>query len=257
MDARNELLDTLFDHWRENAREAEKVLGAEKAHFFVDVYNDALNIGIALSDCYPDKQELLTSMVYADFMGLCKEIHWLELMFLAGNYPLLLSRLRYDWEMIFRALYADTYEKEKDTDPEPPGPTLDEKHEWLGKLEEQNRLNANTIIYPLLRQLLRANDPDEIEAYFRPLWKGLNAFVHPSATVRDRLVRESALLVRDGFDEELAKEALYYATEVFELIWLAVTALFPKTRPVLIADANTFRQCERLRHILVGQSDSL
>jgi hypothetical protein len=163
----------------------------------VDIYNDALDIQFAISDAYP-KQEL-TSLVYTDFMGVCKEIQWLHVMFLAGNYPLLLARLRFIWELVFRALYADTYEQHEETHREPPGLTVDEKHCWLEN--EEKRLNWGSVILPVLRKLFNASDAKEIEQSFKPAWDALNCYVHPSAVLRYELIEESSLLFRDAFDE--------------------------------------------------------
>lgn len=246
MDTETDLLGLIFAHWRQNAAETKRILGGDKAHFFVDIYNDALDIQFAISDVYP-KQER-TSLVYADFMGVCKEIHWLHVMFLAGNYPLLLARLRFIWELIFRALYADTYEQQRETQREPPGPTVDKKHWWLES--EERRLGWGSVMLPVLRKLFKATDMKEIEECFKPAWDALNCYVHPSAMLRYDLIEESSLLFRDAFDENLANKSLHYAKEIFELVWLAVLWRFPKAKSRLLADPNVFTKCPRVRSML-------
>jgi hypothetical protein len=236
METETDLLGSIFVHWSQNAAETERVLGRDKAHFFVDIYNDALDIQFAISDGYP-KQEL-TSLVYADFMGVCKEIHWLQVMFLAGNYPLLLARLRFIWELIFRALYADTYQQQQETQREPPGLTVDEKHWWLES--EERTLNWRTVVLPILHRLFKAKDAKEIEQCFKPVWDALNCYVHPSGVLRYELIEESSLLFRDAFDENLANKSLHYAKEVIELVWVAVLWRFPKAKGRLLADPNKF-----------------
>jgi hypothetical protein len=248
METKMDLLATTFGHWRKNAAEAERVLGKDKTHFFVDLYNDALEIQFALSDAYP--KEELTSLLYADFTGLFKEINWLMVIFLAGNYPLLLGRLRFIWELVFRAVYADTYEQEEEADRAPPGATVDEKHWWLES--EEGRLNWRSVILPILKRLFVAKDPNEIEEHFKPIWDILNCYVHPSATLRYDLIEESALLARDAFDEKLANKTLHYAGEVFELVWLAVIWRFPETKCQLLSKPNVFARCPRLRSVLKG-----
>jgi hypothetical protein len=47
------------------------------------------------------------------------------------------------------------------------------------------------------------------------------------------MMGESALLVTDSFDETWATEIIQDATEVFDLIWLAVISRFPKCAPLL------------------------
>jgi len=162
-------------------------------------------------------------------------------MFLAGNYPLLLGRLRFIWELVFRALEADCCEQES-------GPTVDDKHEWLARNEKS--MGWRTPILPLLERLFPMDNQKEIENCFKPTWDTLNCYVHPSAILRDDLIEESGLLFRDAFDEKLANKALHYATEVFELVWLAVLWRFPKAKPRLLSDPNVFKKCPRVRAML-------
>jgi hypothetical protein len=74
--------------------------------------------------------------------------------------------------------------------------------------------------------------------------------VHPSGDLRLMLVDASALLARDAFEEEWARETLAAAAGVFELIWLAVTSRFPDIIPALLADPHTLLACPRLRATL-------
>jgi hypothetical protein len=246
MNRETDLLGTIFDRWKGNAAFAEKVLGQEKASFFVDVYNDAFEVKSAISDAYPETEQ--TSLICFDLFGLLKETHWLMVMFLAGNYPLLMSRLRFIWELIFRSLYVETYQQDSEREPSEPGPTLDDKHQWLSENEEG--LGWNNLILPLLKRMFSSENPKEIESEFKPIWDTLNGYVHPSTTVRGDLIEESMLLVRDAFDENLAKKAIEYATAVFEIVWLAVLARFPNAKTKLFSDPATFRHFPRLRAVL-------
>lgn len=241
-----DLLDSIFGRWKQNASEAIAALGEEETRFFVDVYNDALEIQAAISGMYPT-DELANSLVYMDFMGVTKEVHWFLVMFLAGNCPLLLGRLRFLWELIFRGLYAESYEKKKDVDPEPPSHSIDGYHEWL---KARIKLDWNTVIEPVLRKIFTAEDAQLIDQHFKPIWKTLHCYVHPSAEWREDLIDESALLVRDGFDRSLVEKTLAYSAAVFELVWLAVLSRFPLASRRLVADPNTFRQFPRLQEIL-------
>jgi hypothetical protein len=74
--------------------------------------------------------------------------------------------------------------------------------------------------------------------------------VHPSGEIRENLMGESGLHVRDAFDEGWARETLRDALEVFEILWLAVLARFPAAILALLADPHTFRVCPRLRAAL-------
>lgn len=73
-------------------RKTLKRLG-KKAHVFIDVANDWLDINRAILDTYPGRQAW--SFLLITFWGLFKEVTWLQFFFAAGNYPLVLSRLRF------------------------------------------------------------------------------------------------------------------------------------------------------------------
>jgi hypothetical protein len=178
---------------------------------------------------------------------LLKELHWLHALFLCGNYRTVLSQLRFNWERIFRARYADSYTEEKPGAADGPGPTVGEKHDWLTQREEQLRW---PFIALTLRRLFSAGVPGEAEALFKPLWDRLNRCVHPSGELREKLVGESVLHAVDAFNEGWARQTLADAEEVFGLIWLAVLSRFPRAVPALLADPNTFRACPQMRAVL-------
>ena len=166
--------------------------------------------------------------MYIYFSGLFKEVYWFQLLFLAGNYPLLHRGLRFVWEMIFRAYYVDTYVRKSPDDPEPPGPTVDDKAEWLAQ-HERKMFQWHKFMQPMLRRLLHQAKGTEIEEYYKALWDKLNEYVHPSKSLLDRMVVPvSSLLVRDSFDKEWASETIETATMIFDLVWLAVISRFPR-----------------------------
>jgi hypothetical protein len=240
-------LSTLLGVWRNVADETNRVLGEETAGFFIYLYNDALDILKAIDDHYPQR-EWLCSLTCAEFLGVLKELNWLHALFLCGNYRLVLSQLRFNWERIFRARYADAYAEEHPHETALPGPTLDDKHDWLMKRED--RLNWRTVIKPALTHLFSAGTPEETEAHFRPLWDRLNRCVHPSGDLREKLTGESALYLFDGFDEGWARETRADAVAVFELIFLAILSRFPAVVPALLADPHMFPECPRVRAVL-------
>jgi hypothetical protein len=244
-----DLLSKLFDYWRQIADETIRCLGQGRASLFIDLYNDALDIQGAILDAYSE-EERLRSLMFADFTGLLKELHWLHAIFLFGNYPFVVSRLRHDWEWLFRAYHADTYAQHNPSASDAPELTLDDKNAWL--MQQETRLNWNTLIAPTLARLFPADAPEARHEHFRPLWDRLNRMVHPSGELRLMLVDESALLVRDAFDERWARETLADAAEVFALIWLAILSRFPAAVPALVADPHTFRSCRQLRAVLEG-----
>jgi hypothetical protein len=240
-----DLLSMLIDQWRAIADETIHRLGEARACLFSELYNDALDIHGVLCQAYPE-EERLTSLVFADFHALYKEIPWLLFHFLSGNYPQVYRTLRFLWELLFRAWYTDRYAADHPGEIDVPGPSVDDKHSWLAQAGRQ--LNWRTVIRSGLERLLPAAEHEQIEGHYRFLWDTFNQCVHPSSELRDRLVGESALFAVDNFDEEWANESLAAAAEVFDLLWLAVLCRFPKCIP-LLTGSNAFSTCPRARAV--------
>jgi hypothetical protein len=179
-DSPQELLHFLFRQWSEVAAETVRCLGDEAASLFVPhLYLDGLDIIGAISNSYPD-EERLHSLVFIEFTGLLKELNWLHALFLCGNYPIVLRQLRFNWERLFRARYADAYAQENPGAADGPGPTIGEKHEWLRQKERRNQLRWGYVIAPALAQLPAVGAPGDAEDHFHALWDRLNDCVHPS-----------------------------------------------------------------------------
>lgn len=220
------LLGEQYEHLREIAEETFRSLGKEQAGHFTRLANEWMDVLSAISNTYSEN-ERLHSLMYFYLSGLFKEVSWFQLLFLAGNYPLLLRSLRFIWEMIFRACHVDTYVGESKDDSEPPGPTIDDKVEWLGQ-HEQDMFQWKKFIRPTLRRLLPQAQGTEMEKCYKLLWDKLNEYVHPSKALLDRMVvGKTGFLVRDAFDREWALETVGKATMVFDLVWLAVISRFP------------------------------
>jgi len=247
--SQEDFLSTLFGYWRGVADDTICCLGEDMANLFVYLYGDALDVLGAILDAYPE-EERLHSLVFAEFTGVFKELHWLHALFVCGNYRLVLSQLRFNWERLFRARYAAVYAEEHPNATDGPGPIMDDKHDWLTQRED--RLNWRSVIAPTLTRLFSAGTPAEIDSHFKPLWDRLNRCVHPSGELREKLIGESALLHRDAFDEAWARETHADAVEVFGLICLAVLSRFPAAVPALLADSNIFRMCPQLRTLHHG-----
>jgi hypothetical protein len=212
---------TYFDQFFPGLAKAQQEtfarLGEEKGGHFVNIANDAIDISGAVLGTYrPEIQKL----VLLRFFGMLKEVRWFHLFFLAGNYALLNARLRFVWESMFRAFWADH-------DPTISGLSLDDKAALLRKREKN--LGWDSCIAPTLRQMfpLAAKEQQVLDDYHE-LWKRLNEYVHPSMNVTDKLLDPQGLLVLDGFHEEWALETLELGTGVFDLAWLAVLRTFPK-----------------------------
>lgn len=202
------------------SKETSAHLG-ERAFCFVHLYNDWLDIcgtfAIAYSQDLPQ-----TSLVAADFFSLGKELHWLHRLLHWGNYPLISRTLRYNWELMFRAYYADVYQPSVPGDADLPGSSVDEKVEWLES--RGPGLHFHSLIVPILNVLV----PDREHKLYKGYWRELNQHVHPTKDLRYRMVEESALAVRDGFDQQWAESTINLACEVYDLIWLMTLHRFPK-----------------------------
>ena len=235
-----DLLAMLFREWRKVADETVRCLGEEPASLFGYLYLETFDIHRAISASYADEVRQ-QSIVFIELIGLLKELNGLHVLFLSGNYPIVLSRLRFNWERLFRALYADTYAQENPDTGDGPGLTLDDKHNWLTQRED--RLNWPRLIAQTLARLFAADAPGQVEGQFRPLWDRLCRCVHPSGDLREKLVGESVLHALDAFDEGWARETLADAAEVFGAIWLAVLSRFPAAVDPLLADPQAFRAC--------------
>lgn len=220
------LLGEQYEHLRKIAEETFRSLGKERAVYFTSLANDWIDILSAILNTY-SKDELSDSLMYIYFSGLFKEVYWFQLLFLAGNYPLLHRSLRFVWEMIFRAYHVDTYVRESPDNPEPPGPTVDDKAEWLGKYERKLKMYKWSFVRKVLRRLLPQAQGTEIEEYYKSLRDKLNEYVHPSKALLDRMVADHNLLVKDSFDKAWALETIEIATMIFDLVWLAVISRFP------------------------------
>jgi hypothetical protein len=220
------LLGEQYEHLRNIAEETFRSLGKEQAGYFTSLANDWIEILGAIRDTYSN-DELSNSLMYIYFSALFKEVYWFQLLFLAGNYPLLHRSLRYVWEMIFRAYYVDTYARESPDDPEPPGPTVDDKVEWLGTYELKLKMYKWFFVQGVLRRLLPQAKGIKIEEYYKSIWDKLNEYVHPSKALLDRMVvYVPGFLMTDSFDKEWASEIIKIATMIFDLVWLAVISRF-------------------------------
>ena len=225
------LLGEQYKHLRKIAEETFLGLGKERAAYFTSLANDWIDIQSTIFDTY-SKDELSNSLMYIYFSGLFKEVYWFQLLFLAGNYPLLHRSLRFVWEMIFRAYHVDTYVRESPDNPEPPGPTVDDKIEWLAR-HEQGMFRWGEFMKPTLQRLLPQAKDKEIEKCYT-LWNKLNDYVHPSKALLDRMVADvPGSLMINSFDKEWASETIETATMIFDLVWLAVISRFPRCAGLL------------------------
>jgi hypothetical protein len=200
-------------------RETLEKFGEEKGGFFITVANDWLAINTALLAAYPVERE--HNLVVFTFWSLFKEVRWFHFLFVAGNYPLLFSRMRFAWESMFRAYFAERYPLGPCQRWDPPGQSPDDKLAWLEK--HGGDLRWDTCVEPVLRTVFPlAEREEEVREYYKALYKHLHRYAHPSAYLTGRMTAELHAL--DAFDEDLALETIDIGAKVFELIWLAVFA---------------------------------
>jgi hypothetical protein len=214
-------------------RQTLAVLGEEKAAFFLNAANDCVSIGAAVHEAYPAEKGF--DLMLPTLGSLFKEARWFHTFFVTGNYSLLISRLRFIWESIFRAYFVEHYPIGDSAKWARPGPTLEEKMQWLE--EHGHHLRLDTCIGPVVLEVFpHAARDQSIFENCKEIFRYLHQYAHPSAYLLDRKMINPALLFTDAFDEPWARQALEIGARVFALIWMAVFAHYP----------NAFEQVEPL-----------
>ena len=210
------ILDNLYEHWRDVRKETIEQLGEREALKIIDFHgNNWIDIVRWISSKY--KREEQMNVVGFQFSRLFKEVYWLQFLFHTGNYPTAYRNLRYILEMISQAYYIDT---------KYPTLTLDEQIRKTGELEES--VFGWNIVSSTLGKVLNKTG-DEIRASFKPLWDKLNRYAHPSAKQMDLVAEQDfAALVTDSFNETLARELLTVTDKVLDIVYAIVLKRFPK-----------------------------
>lgn len=232
----------LWGNLSQIAETTKRRLATKQSHCFVNLYNDWLDIWGGILDAY-SKDVLLTSLVVADLFSVGKELHWMHRLLHWGNYPLIHRNLRYVWELMFLAHFADTVEVAVPKIADIPGESVDAKAAWLKRHDRCT--NWQSVVRPLLEKVINRGD----RRYYSSLWAGLNRSVHASLELRHRLIDESALAVKDAFDRQWAQETCHIASGVFDAIWLLVLRRFPKCIP-LLQGKNIFLNAPRSRALV-------
>jgi hypothetical protein len=154
-----QFIDEHVGRWNQIADETIKVIGEEESGCFVNSFSHLIDLRSDIADVYtPD--ELLDSLTMFEIDGLCKETVHLHCYLLWGHYPVVLARLRFNWERIFRAVYADAYGRIQPGRTDGPGSTIDDKHEWLG--DPKRRLDWRSVIEPVLSSIFSRDHCAEI-----------------------------------------------------------------------------------------------
>jgi hypothetical protein len=107
------------------------------------------------------------------------------------------------------------------------------------------------LIVPNLNVLLSGNERERYKQH----WRELNKQVHPTRNLRYRMIEESALAVRDGFDQKWADSTIDLACDVYDLLWLMTLHRFPKCLP-LLSGPRLFNHAKRSASILQNSQQS-
>jgi hypothetical protein len=210
------ILDKLYEHWREIRRETVEQLGEREALKIIDFHaNNWIDMVRWISSKYRREEQM--NIVLFQFSRLFKEILWLQFLFHMGNYSTAYRNLRYILEMISQAYcIAIRY----------PTLSLDEQ---IGKVKEiEKRIPSWNIVSNTLCKVL-SRPEKEIQTQFRPLWDDLNKYAHPSARQMDFVAAQDfSALVTDSFNEGLARKLLRVTDKVFDLVYATVLRRFPK-----------------------------
>lgn len=205
-------------------RQTIEILGEKKAAFFLNASNDSVRVGAAVYKAYPADTGF--DLMLPTLGELFKEARWFHTLFVAGNYSLLISRLRFIWESIFRAYFVEHYPMGDSREWPLPGQSNEEKLLWLEV--HGHKLNLKNCIKPVLLAVFPHAARDEsIFKNCQDMFLYLHKYAHPSAYLLDRKMVKPALLFTDAFDEEWAMQTLDIGTRVFSLIWMAVFAHYP------------------------------
>jgi hypothetical protein len=185
------VLSKIQEHCAEAEKETLAAFGEGGAHFFTDLWNDSFTITHALGQTYSEQErfESLLAFRLENCLTFSMELYWLHMLFSYANYPIVFQRLRFLWEMIYRAYYADCYGKSLAVEGDGPGRSIDDKAAWLESEEEKRRLDWRSVFEPVLREVF----PDTRNGKFpeqspRSIWKQLNKYVHPSAGLLDKMI---------------------------------------------------------------------
>jgi hypothetical protein len=215
----------LCEHLGAVEKKTVRELGLKRGNFFATLYSDCLEIFSAVAEAYAPSGRV--NLVFHALAGTLKELHWYQFLFVSGNYPLLNSRLRFVWELMFRCYYSQTYAGR-----DAPGPSADEKMQWL--VTQCRTLNWNTIAEVLKKLFpLEKTEQAALIAKYKTLWEALNLYVHPSGDLLLRMIDTSALHLNDGFDRQWALDTIDNAGQVFELVWFAVIHYHLDSMPAL------------------------
>ena len=106
--------------------------------------------------------------------------------------------------------------------------SLDEQIKKTNEMEE--KVYGWALVKTVLCDILNS-DEQYIRSNFKPLWNYLNKHVHPSGKQMDIVATEDfSSLVRDSFNENLARDALRATDEIFDIVNIILFKRFPRIK---------------------------
>lgn len=100
------ILDKLYENWREVRRETIAELGEAESLKVIDFHaNNWIDITSWIGSKYERHEQM--NIVSFQFSRCFKEIYWLQFLFYTGNYSTGYRNLRYVLEMMSQAYYVD------------------------------------------------------------------------------------------------------------------------------------------------------
>ncbi len=211
--------DEIYEILKSVREETTKHLGDEDANQIIRFHsNNWTDITHWIFSNYNFKEEQM-NVVSFQYSRLFKELYWLHILFHNGNYPMVYRNLRYILEMICQAYYVDS---------KYPDLFLDGQLEKMKEIEE--KVYGWRLVETVLCEILDRNN-QQIQSNFKPLWNHLNKHVHPSGKQMDIVALEDIeSLMRDSFNENLARDALRTTDEIFDIVKMIIFKKFPKIK---------------------------
>lgn len=210
--------------------ETYRHLVPQDAGHLIEIYNELLDLDIAIRDTYA-ADELQQSLLYLRLWESLKEIIWLQLLFLTGNYLLLHRNLRYVWETMCQAFHIDTHF---------PGPGPELRVQQFQEAEEQKQKEGKwgdlergwRLVKHVFHEAFPEVQGTALEESYHGTWRRLNEYVHPTKEILDKIFEHGgAALMTNQFDEMWARETLEAATMVFDFICGLILITFPESAP--------------------------
>ena len=213
-----DILDKLYENWREVRRETIAELGEAESLKIIDFHaNNWIDITRWIGSKYERGEQM--NIVSFQFSRCFKEIYWLQFLFQTGNYSTGYRNLRYVLEMMSQAYYVDA---------KYPDLGLDDQFARAREIEEH--IWGWNIVKGALSLALSKRD-SEVRACFKPLWNELNRYVHPSVALLDSIaLQDFSSLVTDSFSRNLAIDFLHITDRVFDVTYAVVLKKFLKAR---------------------------